>query len=146
LGRGSNAMEKSYQILEHPADLGIAACGNTLNEAFEAAAEGLVSLMIDLNSVLPEESRSIKLTAGDWEQLLVKWLGEILYLVDGEKFIPMEFKIINLSENALQAEVHGEKLSLEKHLTRMDVKAVTYHQILVNHDLEGGKVRVFLDI
>jgi SHS2 domain-containing protein len=139
-------MEKSYQILEHPADLGIEARGADLREAFEAAAEGLISLMVEIHPVSALEFRQIELESEDWEQLLVKWLGEILYLFAGEKFISMEFKINQLHRQGLKAEVHGEKLHLDKHVTRMDVKAVTYHQILVSESAEGGRVRVFLDI
>ncbi len=139
-------MSKSCQILEHPADLGIEASGTSLGEAFEAAAEGLIGLMIDPDTVSKIECRIVNLTAGDMEQLLVKWLGEILYLLDGEKFVPVEFKINELNENTLRAEVRGERLSPGKHATRMDVKAVTYHQILVRGNPEGGIVRVFLDV
>jgi SHS2 domain-containing protein len=139
-------MGKSYQILEHPADLGIEARGADLREAFEAAAEGLIALMVDIDTVSAMESRQIELESEDWEQLLVKWLGEILYLFAGEKFISVEFKIHQLHRKGLKAEVFGEKLHLVKHITRMDVKAITYHQILASESLEGGKIRVFLDI
>jgi SHS2 domain-containing protein len=42
--------------------------------------------------------------------------------------------------------VRGEPLDLERHSTRTDVKAVTYHQLSVRETAEGVVVTVFLDI
>jgi SHS2 domain-containing protein len=139
-------MVKQFEILEHPADLGIEAQGKNLAEAFEAAAGGLMSLLVDSTTVNGTETRLIQLTAGDSGQLLVKWLTEILYLFDGENFISKKFEITRWKEDSLAAEVTGEKLDSLKHVTRMDVKAITYHQLAVEQNRQGGKVRVFLDI
>ncbi len=139
-------MEKCFEILEHPADLGIEARGANLAEAFESAAEGLMSLLVDPATVQPSETRHVELSASDAGQLLVKWLGEILYFFDGENFVSSKFAITRWSDDSLRAEVAGEKLNLSRHATRMDVKAITYHQLQVKQKQRGGKVRVYLDI
>jgi len=135
-----------FTILDHPADLGIEACGQTLAESFEQAALGLMSVILDPSTVEPAERRDIDLNAADLEQLLVKWLAEILYLYDGAHFAPMKFSVGSISRNHLQAALWGEEFNLGKHVTRLDVKAITYHQVLVYQDKDGSRVRVFLDI
>jgi SHS2 domain-containing protein len=135
-----------YTILEHPADIGIEARGSSLKEAFQNAALGLVSIILDPSDIQQRETRSVTLAAADCEQLLVRWLSEILYLYDAQQFVGKEFIISQLTETDLSAIVVGERLSRDKHMTRQDVKAITYHQLLVDENAKGGLVRVFVDV
>jgi SHS2 domain-containing protein len=135
-----------FTILDHPADLGIEAYGQTLAEAFEQAALGLMSVILDPATVELLESREVELDAVDTEQLLVKWLAEILYLFDGQHFAPVKFSISAISPNHLETALWGERFNQEKHLTRLDVKAITYHQVSAQQDEAGSRVRVFLDV
>ena len=140
------SMDKGFTILDHPADLGIEAHGSTLKDAFEQSAIALMSVILDLTTVECIEKRQIEIAAADLEHLLVKWLAEILYLYDGRQFVAKQFTIDQLTSTALTAVVIGEQVSLEKHRTKLDVKAVTYHQLSVTENNEGAVVRVFLDI
>jgi len=88
----------------------------------------------------------VSLEASDLEQLLVKWLSEVLYLYDGEKFVCRELSVFELRHDSLRATALGEAFVPEKHVTRLDVKAVTYHQLVVEETNTGCRVRVFLDI
>ena len=142
----SSYVKSGYRVLEHPADIGIEATGMTLREAFQHAAEGLMSLILDVSSVEIKQSRSIELQATDIEQLLVKWLAEILYLYDGQDFVAKDFKISELTETTIKAIVSGEKFLSSKHQTKMDVKAITYHQLEVREEKNWAYVKVFLDI
>jgi len=135
-----------FIILDHPADLGIEAYGRTLAESFEQAALGLISVILDPATVRQVEARKVELNGTDTEQLLVKWLAEILYLYDGQRFVSVNFSIASISPNHLCANVGGETFCEERHLTRLDVKAITYHQLSVRQDKEGSRVKVFLDI
>ena len=135
-----------FCLIDHPADLGIEAQGETLSEAFEQAAMGLMSVILDLSSVEALVSREVTIEGSDLEHLLVRWLTEVLYLYDGEKFVSREFSVCELRENLLRATLLGESLVAEKHVTRLDVKAVTYHQLLVEKTNAVCRVRVFLDI
>jgi SHS2 domain-containing protein len=139
-------MQAGYTILEHPSDIGIEARGSSLAEAFQQAAIALMSIVLDLETVEVALSKEIKIAASDSEQLLVKWLSEILYLYDGQHFVCKEFTIYKLDSANLLATLRGEYLSEIKHRTKLDVKAITYHQLFVKDADRGGIVRVFLDI
>jgi SHS2 domain-containing protein len=139
-------MDDGFTILEHPADIGIEAWGATLGEAFENAARGLTALILDPSSVEPRETRQLELDGVDAEHLLIRWLSEILYLYDGERFVVSQFVVHSLSPSHLRAVLRGEPFLPEKHPTRTDVKAVTYHQLQVDEGKESSRVRVFLDI
>jgi protein archease len=135
-----------FDLIDHPADLGIEARGKTMAQAFEQAATGLMSVILDLSSVEAVVSRELTLEASDLEHLVVKWLAEVLYLYDGEKFVSKEFSVSELRRDCLRATVVGETFVAEKHVTRLDVKAVTYHQLVVEETKAECRIRVFLDI
>ena len=139
-------MTRGYSIIDHPSDLGIEARGESLPEAFEEAAAGLMGLIVDPLSVGTTEARDITVTGDDIEHLLVKWLSEILFLYDGKHFVPKAFKIYELTPHVVRANILGEPFLEGYHTTRIDVKAVTYHQISVMETSRGVLLRVFLDI
>jgi SHS2 domain-containing protein len=139
-------MEKGFRILEHPSDVGIEAFGRNLKDAFESAALGLTSIIVEAASVDPLSQRVVTLKGTDSENLLVRWLSEIIYLYDGEDFLISSVQIMRLVHNELEATLAGEKLIEGKHKLKMDVKAITYHQLKVDETHEGVYLRVFLDI
>jgi SHS2 domain-containing protein len=139
-------MKPGYEILEHPADVGIEARGPSLADAFAQAAEGLMSVILDPAHVVVRESRRITLTASDTEQLLVRWLSEVLYLFDGCGFAASRFEVQLAAPASLNATVHGETFSPSRHTVRTDVKAVTYHLLHVQQGPDECIVRVYLDI
>lgn len=139
-------MKPGYAILDHPADLGIEAVGNTHAEAFEQAAHALMSVILDPSRIACREERSVSVSASDGEHLLVRWLSEVLYLFDGERFAGGGFRVVRFSPTSLEAVVRGETFRPDRHTTRLDVKAVTYHQLAVTERDGGVVLRVVLDI
>lgn len=135
-----------HRILEHPADLGIEATGRTASEAFEQAALALMSVILDPRSVAAREERLLSVAGADPEQLLVRWLGEVLYLYDGQRFATREVRITRWTGTELSAVVRGEPLDPSRHTSRLDVKAVTYHQIAVREEAGSVTLQVYLDI
>jgi len=135
-----------FRILEHPADLGIEGSGGTLAKAFEGCARGLVSIFVDPSSVRTLAERRITLTALDADQLLVKWLEEVLYLYDGGGFIVRKPTITNLTDTNLEATLRGESFDPKRHRSRLDVKAITYHQLLIRRRAGSFVASVYVDI
>jgi len=139
-------MEPGYRILEHPADVGIESWGLTFPEALSMAVSGMVSVLIDPATVDPVEQRIIEVSADDNEVLVVRVLSEILFLFDGARFAPKSLHVQSYSEMSVRGFVSGEPLQPMKHEIRLDVKAVTYHQLSVTHLPEGITIKVYLDI
>ena len=135
-----------YVLLDHPADVGIEAFGKDLARAFEQAALALMSIILDPEKIECTQSRAITLEGADPPHLLVKWLTEILYLYDGQSFAAGKFIISELTLTRLGATIVGESFDERKHAPRLDVKAITYHQLLVEEVATGARIRVFLDI
>lgn len=135
---------KKFRIVEHTADVGLVAYGNTLAEAFANSACGLFSIMVDLRTVRRMESRTLKIAADNSEALLQEWLNNLIYIFDVEMLLFKQFEIILFDENSLTAICHGEKCDISRHQIKLGVKAATYHMLKV--DKINNRVRVIFDI
>ena len=136
---------KTFEIMEHTADIGIIACGADLKQAFSHAAEGLFSLIVDLDSVREKSVRPVRVSAIDVEMLLASWLNELIYIFDTEHMVFKRFEIIQITDEHLTADCHGEKVNRRRHELKRSVKAATYHKLRVEKD-NGYRVQVLFDV
>jgi len=138
---------KTYEIIDHTADVGIKAYGKTLAETFENAAKGMFDIITDKSEIEPIGQYDIKLEAPNLEQLLVDWLSELLYLNSAQNLVFGLFKVMELDEKKpkLYARAFGEKFNFSKHKIGSEIKAVTYH-ILEVKNKKPFYVQVLFDI
>ncbi len=120
--------------------------GESLQKLFAHAAEGLISVFADPEQIKKTEKRVIKLPGTDLENLMVKWLNEILYLFEVKEFLGKEFRILALDENYLHAEIRGEAYKSEKHLIKTEIKALTYHQLALKQQKGKWKAKIIFDL
>jgi SHS2 domain-containing protein len=132
-------MRDGFEIIDHSADVAIAAYGVDLKKAFANAALGMFSIMIDIGKVKDTTSRDVEVTADDRKDLLVSWLNELLFVFEVEKMLFKRFDISALDETTLKARCYGEKIDPKRHKIKMEIKAATYHMIRIE---EGDSVRV----
>ena len=135
-----------FEILEHPADIGFRAFGRTLPELFENAAYALLAIRADPEEVDPREEFPVGADGTDYESLLVGFLSEVLYLVDGKQIAFRRVRIDTLSETAIAATGLGEPHDPARHHVKLIVKAVTYHQLRIERTTDGWSAQVYLDI
>lgn len=138
-------MDKKFEILDHTADTGIIAYGDDLKEAFKNAASGMFSLITDLSGIENDQTRKIEIDSTDYENLLVTWLNELIYLFDVENLIFSKFDIIHLDDSALSAIAYGEKVDLSRHEIKTGIKAATYHMLKIDKN-DMFRVQVIFDI
>lgn len=137
-----------YRILPHTADGKFQAFGQTLEEAFGNAALALASLMWDWSTVKGLVKHSVRVRGVDREQLLVKFLGEIIYLYETQRFLLGRAEGLQVRPHpegfSLDAVLAGETLS-PGHEIYGDVKAVTYHDLKIEAR-DGFTVQVVVDM
>jgi SHS2 domain-containing protein len=136
---------RAYEILEHPADIGFRAFGKTLPELFSNAALAMLSIAGDPAAAEPKQEYPISVESGDREALIVDWLNEVLYWFDGKRIAFREFRVTSFREDAIEVIGLGEPRN-ERHHTKLIVKAVTYHQLKVEHRDGSWIAEVYLDI
>jgi SHS2 domain-containing protein len=135
-----------FRVLEHTADVGFEAFGSTREEVFSNAARALIDITVDLNSISLREETAIRVQGRDVTSLLVNWLSEILYQQDAENWLFCEFQIHNLTDHSLSATGRGEKFDRNRHHAKLLVKAITYHQLALEHTHQGWRAQVYVDI
>jgi len=139
-------LKNMFEVLEHPADVGFRATGASLPELFESAAEALASIVLDPQNVRPATSVVLTAQGDSNESLLVNWLSEVLYWLDGERFATRSFKVRALDSVHLIAEAKGERRDRARHETRLVVKGITYHQLKIENHGDRWVCEVYLDV
>jgi SHS2 domain-containing protein len=136
----------TYEIIDHTADLGIIVKGPDVEQLFIRAALAMTELMVKGNSSDIVSTSEIVVQGEDFPDLMVRWLGEILYLFEGEDLIVHSIQIRSISPMQLQATLGLSSFKPERHQVLREIKAVTYHGISVGKTNSGWEARVIFDI
>jgi SHS2 domain-containing protein len=137
------------EYLDHPADVKFRASGETIEEAFEYAALAMFGAMIDTGTIQPATTLDIDLDADDCEELLYDFLSELLYLFEVEEIVFGRFDVEQIDQHGdlyhLRAHASGEKIDLDKHRFDVGVKAVTFHDMVIEKTDDEYVVQVVVD-
>ncbi|MGC2289297.1 MAG: archease [Thermoplasmata archaeon] len=128
------------------ADVGIWARADSSSELFDALGLGLFALMTDLRKVRPTEERAIQASGSDPGGLVVAFLTQLITLHAVEGFLAREIRCraVGTPPTALLAQLRGEPFDPARHSRHFEVKAATFHELVV--DLERPHARVIVDI
>jgi SHS2 domain-containing protein len=135
-----------FELLEHPADIGFRAFGASIEELFANCARALVFIILDASNIHSAQRVPFSADGSDYESLLVNWLNEVLYHVDGKRVVFGQFDISRLTETCIECIATGEPRDPSKHPPRLVVKAVTYHQLKVQQTENGWIAEVYVDV
>jgi len=139
-------MEKTFEIIDHTADVGIIAYGADVKELFSNAALALFSLITEPESVEEKLHLDLQVSSEDRDSLLVEWLNELIYLFDVKHILFNRFDIESLTHNELKATCYGESFDPMKHKIKIGVKAATYHMLKLDKDGGEYKAQIIFDI
>lgn len=148
------------RALDHTADVGFEARGDTLEALFHRAGRALMALLRGEDrrkrseplgaarerrrpQYMTGEWRRIALEAPDVESLLVAWLSELLWLYQGRRFAYEAVRFDTLDDHTLVASIGGAP---EARQPVREIKGVTYHGLEVEHDDKGWRARVIFDV
>ncbi len=145
-----NTEKKGFKFLEHTADVFIEAYGENMEEVYENAALALFEVMTDTSKIDQTLSEVVEVRATDNFELLYNWLEQFLVKFEVENKIYSKFEVeaikkIN-SKFFLRAKIFGESFDNEKHPSKVEVKAITYHDMDIEENNGLFKAKVLLDI
>lgn len=130
-----------YELMDHTADFGLRVFGQTLADLFHDAAMALFEQIADRNGRAETSEgsaqRRVEVEGEDLADIMVNWLRELLFLWNGEEFLVTHVDILSISERRLSATVRVEPFNPAHHLILNEIKAATYHGILV--EKRGGE-------
>ena len=133
-----------YEILEHTADVGVRVRGESLAEVFESVTRALAEIAGIWRPGSGEEV-VIEVEADDLGALLVDWLSEVLYLEDGRRAAIANVEMTRVEPGRAAGALTLRPLDSDA-VEGVQIKAVTYHQLLVERESGGWTARVFFDI
>ena len=135
-----------YKIIDHTADVCVRVFGNSLEEIFIGSSKAMMGIITDVEKVDPSMEISIKADGENYEELLVKWLQEILYLHEVKKMVFKDFKIKIENGTRAVGKAYGEKIDVDRHEFYSNIKAVTYHNLKIISSKDKYRVDIVFDI
>ena len=130
-----------FQEVEHTADWDLDIWAPTLEQLFEQAARGMLALAGIELAPQAREARQLDLLAIDLESLLVNFLNELLYWGESEC---LAFDVFRVSVDGphLIGQVEGAPIAAQT----KEIKAVTFHNLVIRHVAGVFRVRIVFDV
>lgn len=139
--------ESGYRILEHTADLRVEFRAPSMPALLELAGRALFELLLDgpVPGPLPLELTT-RMAQNERDLLLREWLGELLYLHETEHEVYGEFAVEALPDGDFRAAYRGRPSADLAGRFAREIKAVTYHGLLLEETPEGLRAEVIFDL
>jgi SHS2 domain-containing protein len=130
-----------YQERSHTADWALEVWAPDVSGLLQQAARGMYALMHTRLRTEPRERYRFEIAAADRETLLVTFLSELLYFTQRDDVAFDHFALIQDGDR-LVIEVEGAPIeSLAK-----EIKAVTYHNLVVRETARGLEATIVFDV
>jgi SHS2 domain-containing protein len=136
------------ETFEHTADLGLRIFAADLPDLFRTAGHGLFDVIVaNRGEVQVVASDVFSLSAETTEDLLFKWLNELIFLSETKHYLYARFDvIIDTTGCRLDATIGGEPIDRGRHVLDHEVKAATRHGLSLRAEQGGWVAEVILDI
>ena len=136
---------KAFEFFEHTADIGVRAYGKTREELFINAARALYEVQGRFD-LADRRMIKIELSADSADELLLRWLSELLYRFSAEGVCFTHFRVQFTDPHKLTAQMEGGAVDFSHSEVSEEVKAVTYHQLSVQQTGDGWTATVIFDV
>ncbi|MFA5953542.1 MAG: archease [Candidatus Pacearchaeota archaeon] len=136
---------KTFEFLEHTADIKIKAYGKDINEVFKNSAYAFLNFLTN-KKISEKKLKKIKVQGKDFESLLYNFIEELIFLLDSENLLISKIKKLKIDKNKfkLESEIYFDKC--EKYLIRKSIKAITYNEMYIKKQKDKWIAQFVLDI
>ncbi|HEV8241732.1 MAG TPA: archease [Thermoanaerobaculia bacterium] len=138
-----------WSVVEHTADVGIEVQAATLEALFVDAAAGFCDVITEVARIGGDQEHTFEVEGAALDLLLVTWLEELLFRFEtsGVLYPRGDASVEGKGDSwSLRARMRGERFDAERHPLKVQVKAITYHELEVARDEQGWRARVIFDI
>ena len=131
-----------YTLVDHTADIGMRVSAPTVEELFVEAAHALCDIMGGLTDH-GEDAVTVRAAGIDHDELLVRWLHEVLFLVEVKGFRVSGITLQDLTDTGVTGMLAG---SFSGAPLLAEVKAVTYHTLEIARIDNACVATIILDM
>jgi SHS2 domain-containing protein len=121
---------QKYKFLEHTADIKFRVYGKGMNELFENVILALSEYISKGEKIQIKKKNKFNISGEDNEQLLYKFIDEIIYLLDAKKIICVKGKV-KINGKKLECEIEGDDA---KKYNLDPIKAATYSEMYIKQN------------
>jgi len=132
-----------YKFLDHTADIIVEGDGRSLAEAVENVGKGIIARIGPAEK--EEVSFEVEEHAEELDELIVVSLSAIISECEMRELQPYSYKVLELEEKGKRKRLKA-RIGAGKGQPKDVVKAVTYHELMVEQKDGKSVVRVLLDI
>jgi len=136
----------TFEYFDHAADVGIELTASSLPDLFVTAARALMEWMGPAPDSPASRTEKVTVEADNLDELLVRWLQELLYLFHRCRCYWLEAGAVEVTDRTIAATIKGSPWNEESERVFQEVKAVTYHKVRVLERRGIWHARVILDI
>ena len=143
-------MSWEFNFIDHTADIAVEVKAGTIEELFTASAFAWQESVIEKGIISLPDKHEIIIEELSYEELLVRFLDELNFLFLTRKWIMREINKIELKKDIdkikLRAFVAGENFDEKRHQLKVEIKAVTFHQMEIKKIENMFTTRIIFDI
>ncbi len=129
-----------YKELDHPADLALMVWGEDFIAVLNQAAEGMAALMGVRYDPGKRIEESFAIRRGREEEMLVDFLGEVLFLME-DKHVALSTVAVTFDEEMKMAGVFHPLISVDRW-----IKAVTFHNLIITKYPDRIEATITFDV
>jgi len=134
----------SYRFVDHTADALVECRAKTFEELLETAAHALYAVAFRETQARIDIEKVIEVEGETREELLVRWLQELIYLMEVRYFVASVFQFERADATGVRARVAG--YTCHPGERDAEVKAATYHEMAIEETREGLTTRILFDL
>ncbi|MDT8322703.1 MAG: archease [Bacteroidota bacterium] len=142
-------MREGFEEISHTADTGIRAWSDTLSGALTMAAKGMFTLILaDPPRSAHRERESLRLVAQSPADLLHALLSEVLFMHAVRRVLPVDCAVTAGEDGAAwrcEAEIDFTEMTADVQAQATEIKAVTWHGLMLDFDGTSWKGQVIFD-
>jgi len=137
----------SFQLIDHTADLGIEISAASRPDLYAEAGRALMAVIFDNDPPqTADQTQDLTVSGTDQVDLLVKFLGELLFLTMTRGLAATNIEIAKLTDQEITARLGLAPVDFVANPPALEIKAVTYHQAAVEPTPDGWRARIIFDV
>ena len=136
----------AYSFFEHTADVGVECRAPTFKRLLKEAAQAMYETALLETEDCAAFEQTINITGESYDEVLVRWLQELLFLLDTQHFVATQFDI---HRHETKPFVYSGKLKGYSHkpdARAVEIKAATYHEAGVKFENDVWVGRIIFDL
>lgn len=120
--------QKNYRLNKHQSEIAVRVIGNSQADLFINSAFALFDVMVDIQAIENKERLPLEVEGTNRDDLMVNWVRELLYLYHSSGYLLREFKVCEVKDTIVRAEVCGEKIDPDRHEIKQEIASIAFHK------------------